>query len=109
MGRKAPRSARLGLQTSDAVGHAKSSNSAATRQGEVPAGPWWDRQKASFAPGDYGMIKQVTKNILDAPSKPRVLPMMEIKPSGVVLMEVSDAARWEEKLNNVAHCPLPIL
>ena len=51
------------------------------------------------------MIRQMTKNTLDAPTRPHV----EIKPSEVVLMEGSDAARWEEQLKNVAHCPLPIL
>ena len=31
-------------------------------------GGGWDRPKASFAPGDYVMIKQVKDNTLEAPS-----------------------------------------
>ena len=72
-------------------------------------GGGWDRPKASFAPGDYVMLRQVTTSTLEAPSRPHVLRIVEVKPSGVVLMEGSDAARREEQIKNVAHCPLPIL
>ena len=47
------------------------------------------------------MIRQVTKNTLDVPFMPHVLRIVEIKPSGVVLMEESDVARWVEHLKNV--------
>ena len=72
-------------------------------------GGGWDRPKATFQPGDYVMIRQVTENTLQAPSRPHVLRIVELKDSGVVVMEGSDAARWEEQVKNVAHCPLPIL
>ena len=73
----------------------------------VRGGGW--EPKASFAPGDYVMVRQVTKNTLQAPARPHVLRIVELKPSGVVLMEGSDAARCEEQIKNVAHCPLTIL
>ena len=38
-----------------------------------------------------------------------MLRIVEVKESGVVLIEGSDAARCEEQVKNVAHCPLPIL
>ena len=72
-------------------------------------GGGWDRPKASFAPGDYVMLRQVKVNTLEAPTRPHVLRIVEIKPSGVVVMEGSDAARREEQIKNIAHCPLPIL
>ena len=72
-------------------------------------GGGWDRPKASFAPGDYVMIRQKTKNTLEAISRPHVLRVVEVRDSGVVVMEGSDAARREEQVKNVAHCPLPIL
>ena len=72
-------------------------------------GGGWDRPKATFQPGDYVMIRQVTKTTLQAPSRPHVLRIVEMKESGVALMEGSDAARCEEQVKNVAHCPLPIL
>ena len=72
-------------------------------------GGGWDRPKASFNPGDYVMLKQKTDNTLDAPARPHVLRVVEIKASGVALLEGSDAARIEEQQKNIAHCPLPIL
>ena len=72
-------------------------------------GGGWDRPKASFSPGDYAMIRQKRDGTLDAHSRPHVLRVVEVKPSGVVLMEGSDAQRGEEQAKNVAQCPLPIL
>ena len=72
-------------------------------------GGGWDRPKASFSPGDYVMIRQKRDGTLDVHSRPHVLRVVEVKPSGVVLMEGSDAQRREEQAKNVAHCPLPIL
>ena len=54
-------------------------------------GGGWDRPKATFKPGDYAMIRQVTKNTLQAPSRPHVLRIVGLKDSGVVVMEGSDA------------------
>ena len=56
-------------------------------------GGGWDKPKASFAQGDYVMIRQRMKNTLTALVKPHVLRVVEVKPSSVVLMEGSDAAR----------------
>ena len=44
----------------------------------------WARPKASFAPGDYVMVKRETKNTLEAPSYPHVLRIVELRKSGVV-------------------------
>ena len=69
----------------------------------------WARPKASFAPGDYVMVKRETKNTLQAPSYPHVLRIVELRKSGVVILEGSDAARCTKQMKDVAHCPLPIL
>ena len=55
------------------------------------------------------MLKQETDNTLDAPARPHVLRVVEIKASEVALLEISDATQIEERQKNIAHCPLPIL
>lgn len=59
-------------------------------------GGGWDRPKASFKPGDYIMLKQQTNITLDAPAQPHVVRVVQIKASGVALLEGSEAARIEE-------------
>ena len=46
---------------------------------------------------------------LEPIARPHVLRIVEIRPSGGVVMEGSDVARREEQIKNIAHCPLPIL
>ena len=72
-------------------------------------GGGWDRPKAKFEPGDYVMLKQAKHTALEPIARPHVLRVVEIRPSGAVVMEGSDAARREEQIKNIAHCPLPIL
>ena len=60
-------------------------------------------------PGDYVMLKQQTDSTLDALARPHIRRVVEIKQSGVALLEGSDAARVEEQQKNIAYCPLPIL
>ena len=55
------------------------------------------------------MLKQQTDSTLDAPARPHVLRVVEIKKSGVALLEGSDADRIEEQQKNIAHYLLPIL
>ena len=69
----------------------------------------WAKPKASFAVGDYVMVKRETKNTLQAPAHPHVLRIVELRASGVVILEGSDAARCTKQMKDVAHCPLPIL
>ena len=69
----------------------------------------WAKPKASFSVGDYVMIKRETRNALQAPAHPHVLRIVELRASGVVILEGSDAARCTKQMKDVAHCPLPIL
>ena len=72
-------------------------------------GHGWDRPKASFSPGDYVLLKQEKDHSLQPPAYPHVLRILEIRPTGIVILEGSDAARCSRQLKDVAHCPLPIL
>ena len=69
----------------------------------------WAKPKASFAVGDYVMVRRATKNTLQAPTHPHVLRIVELRASGVVILEGSDATRCTKQMKDVAHCPLPIL
>ena len=40
---------------------------------------------------------------------PHVLHIVELRKSGVVILEGSDAARCTKQMKDVAHCPLTIL
>ena len=68
-----------------------------------------DRPKATFSPGDYVLLKHETKNTSEAPAYPHVLRILEIRPTGVAILEGSDAAHCSRRLKDVAHCLLPIL
>ena len=56
-------------------------------------GHGWDRPKASFSPGDYVLLKQEKDRSLQPPAYPHVLRILEIRPTGIVILEGSDAAR----------------
>ena len=58
---------------------------------------------------DYVILKQETKNTLEPPAYPHVLRILEMRATGVVVLEGSHAARCSRQLKDVAHCPLPIL
>ena len=83
----------------------------AIAHGEVPPSP---RRRLGQAQGvlcPRGLRDDPagTRNTLDAPARPHVLCILEVKPSGVVLMEGNDVGRKEEQIKNVAQWPLPIL
>ena len=66
-------------------------------------GGGWERPKSTFIPGDYVMLKQETKHTLEPPAYPHVLRTLEMRPSRVVVLEGSDAARYSRELKDVAH------
>ena len=65
-------------------------------------GGGWDHRKATFKPGDCVLLKQVPEDTLDVPTRPHILQVVKIKPSGVAVLEGSDAARVEEHVKNIA-------
>ena len=54
-------------------------------------------------------MKQVQEDTLDVLASPHILRVVEIKPTGVAVLEGSDGARVEEQVKNIAHSRLPIL
>ena len=68
----------------------------------------WHKPKASFEVGDYVMIKREIKHTMEAKTHPHVLRIFELRPSGIVVLEGSDAARCTKLMKDIAHCPLPI-
>ena len=52
-------------------------------------GGGWDHPKATFKPGDYVLLRQVPEDTLDVPTRPHILRVVEIKPSGVAVLEGS--------------------
>lgn len=59
-----------------------------------------DRPEVTFKAGDYVLLKQQTSSTLDAPARPHILRVVEIKPSGVAVLNGSDVARIEEYMLN---------
>ena len=57
----------------------------------------------------FVLLKQETAHSLEPPAYPHVLRIVEIRPTGIAILEGSDAARCSRQLKDVAHCPLPIL
>ena len=68
-----------------------------------------DRLKTSFKAGDCVLLKQKTKHTFDVPRRPDILGVVEVRDSGVVVLEGTDAAGIEEHINNIAHNPPPVL
>ena len=72
-------------------------------------GGGWDRPKANFKPGDYVLLRQKKKNCMQPPARPHILRVVELRSSGVVVLEGSDAARVQRQVKDISHSSLPIL
>ena len=72
-------------------------------------GGGWDRPKASFQPGDYVLLRQKKKDCLQPRARPPILRVVELRPSGVVVLEGSDAPRVQCQIKDISHSSLPIL
>ena len=75
---------------------------------QLVRGGSWHKPKASFQVGDYVMVKREIKHTMEAKTHPHVLRIFELRPSGIVVLEGSDAARCTKLVKDIAHCPLPI-
>ena len=72
-------------------------------------GGGWDRPKVRFQSGDYVLLRQKNKDCLQPPARPHFLRVVELRSSGVVVLEGSDAARMLCQVKDIAHSSLPIL
>ena len=75
----------------------------------------WAKQKASFEPSDYVLVKRVKPNTLEAPAYPHVLRIVGVRPRGIVVLEGSDGVKMHKSdegrgalpPSNPRHHPLP--
>ena len=58
----------------------------------------WAKPKAAFEPGNYVLVKRVKPNTLEAPAYPHVLRIVELRPSGIMVLEGSDGARCTNQM-----------
>ena len=68
-------------------------------------GQGWDRPKATFSREDYVLLKQEKSHSLKPPAYSHVLRILEIRPTGIAILEGSDVASCSRQLKDVAHCP----
>ena len=71
-------------------------------------GGGYDRPKATFAVGDFLLLKQKKKNIFDPPVRPHVLRVVELRKSGVAILQGSDATTISHQVSKLAHCSVPV-
>ena len=104
-----PRSIRTSLQAGDAPSYEAFGNSATKGQGAVHASTWYrlGPPKYFLQAGRLRLAQATYRLTFNEPA--RLLRVVEIKPSGVAVLEGSDAARIKEHQKKIAHCPLPIL
>ena len=72
-------------------------------------GGGYDRPKATFAVGDFVLLKQKKKNTLDPPVRPHVLRVIELRKSGVAILQGSDATTISHQVSKLAHCSVPVI
>ena len=69
----------------------------------------YDRPKATFAVGDFVLLKKKKKNTLDPPVRPHVLRVVELRKSGVAILQGSDATTLSHQVSKLAHCSVPVI
>ena len=68
----------------------------------------YDRPKAKFAVGDFVMVKQKKDHTLQPSVRPHILRIVELRGSGVVILQGSDAATISHQVSQIARCTVPI-
>ena len=68
----------------------------------------YDRPKAKFVVGDFVMVKQKKDHTLQPSVRPHILRIVEMRESGVVILQGSDAATIGHKVPQIARCTVPI-
>ena len=72
-------------------------------------GGGYDRPKATFAVGDFVLLKQKKRNSLDPLVRPHVLRVVELRKSGVAIFQGSDATTISHQVSKLAYCTVPVL
>ena len=55
------------------------------------------------------LLKQKKKNTLDPPVTPQVLCVIELRKSGVAILQGSDATTISHQVSKLAHCSVPVI
>ena len=71
-------------------------------------GGGYDRPKATFAVGDFVLLKHKKKNTLDPPVRPHVLRVIELRKSGVAILQGCDTTTISHQVSKLAHCSVPV-
>ena len=64
--------------------------------------------KQNLFVGDFVFIKKRGKNTLDVTVQPHVLQVVEVRGTGVVILQGYNGQRISEQVKNVAHCSIPL-
>ena len=68
----------------------------------------YDKHKASSKVGDFVMVKQKGTS-LDPPVRSHILQVVELKDSGVAILQGSDGATISHQVAQMAHCNVPVV
>ena len=71
-------------------------------------GGGYDRPKAKFEVGQFVMVKQKKKHTLQPSVRPHILRIVNIKSTGVVVLQGSDGTTVDHQVTQLAHCSVPI-
>ena len=71
-------------------------------------GGGYARPKASYAVGDFVLLKQKKYDTLDPPVRPHILRVAEIRDHGVVILQGSDGQTISHQVTQIAHCSMPV-
>ena len=71
-------------------------------------GGGYNRPKATCAVGDFVSLKHKKKNTLDPPVRPHILRVVELRKSGVAILQGSDATTISHQVSKLAHCSVPV-
>ena len=68
----------------------------------------YDRPKAKFQLGEYVLVKQSKINTLQSSIHPHILRVMELRGSGVVVLQSRDGATVTRQVSQLAQCSIPV-
>lgn len=71
-------------------------------------GGGYDRPKALFVVGDFAMLKQAKDHTIQPSVRPHILQIVELRGSGVVVLQGSDGATITHQVSQLAHCLVPV-
>ena len=68
----------------------------------------YDKSKAKFLLGQYVLVKQSKINTLQTSVHPHILRIMEIRDSGVTMLQGRCGATVSRHISQLAHCSVPV-